>query len=225
VHGRFTLDELEEAIRERMKADYAAQSRQKLKRQLLDRLDALHKFDPPPTLVEEEFKSVWETVVSDLKAQNRSFADEGTDEEKAKEEYRGIADRRVRLGLVLAEIGEKNAIKVTDEEVSRAIVERARQYPGREQEVWDFYRKTPAAVASVRAPLFEEKVVDYILELATVTERSVPKDELFKDDELMDKALTVRSLSLAWMPTSWPSYTWSPSAAKSLPRSCSGPSA
>lgn len=181
--GLESLAKLEEAIRERMKADYAAQSRQKLKRQLLDRLDALHKFDPPPTLVEEEFKSVWETVVSDLKAQNRSFADEGTDEEKAKEEYRGIADRRVRLGLVLAEIGEKNAIKVTDEEVSRAIVERARQYPGREQEVWDFYRKTPAAVASVRAPLFEEKVVDYILELATVTERSVSKDELFKDDE------------------------------------------
>ncbi|RAI40658.1 trigger factor [Rhodoplanes roseus] len=181
--GLESLAKLEEAIGERLKADYAAQSRQRVKRQLLDKLDELHKFEPPPTLVEEEFKSVWETVVSDLKSQNRSFADEGTDEEKAKAEYRGIADRRVRLGLVLAEIGEKNGIKVTDEEISRALVERARQYPGREQEVWDFYRKTPAALASVRAPIFEEKVVDYILELATVTDRSVPKDELFKDDE------------------------------------------
>ncbi|NVO14783.1 MAG: trigger factor [Rhodoplanes sp.] len=181
--GLESLAKLEEAIRERLKADYAGQSRQRVKRQLLDKLDELHKFEPPPTLVEEEFTSVWETVLSDLKQQGRSFADEGTDEEKAKAEYRGIADRRVRLGLVLAEIGDKNGIKVTDEEISRSIIERARQYPGREQEVWDFYRKTPAALASVRAPIFEEKVVDYILELATVTERPVGKDELFKDDE------------------------------------------
>lgn len=181
--GLESLAKLEEAIAERIKADYTAQSRQKLKRQLLDKLDELHKFEPPPTLVDEEFKAVWETVLSDLKTQNRTFADEGTDEEKAKAEYRGIADRRVRLGLVLAEIGEKNAIKVTDEEISRAIIERARQYPGQEQQVWDFYRKNPGALASVRAPIFEEKVVDYILELATVTDRTVPKDELFKDDE------------------------------------------
>ncbi|MFD2183109.1 trigger factor [Rhodoplanes azumiensis] len=181
--GLESLAKLEEAIAERIKADYTAQSRQKLKRQLLDKLDELHKFDPPPTLVEEEFKAVWETVLSDLKTQNRTFADEGTDEEKARAEYRAIADRRVRLGLVLAEIGEKNAIRVTDEEISRAIVERARQYPGQEQQVWDFYRKNPGALASVRAPIFEEKVVDFILELATVTDRTVPKDELFKDDE------------------------------------------
>ncbi|MBK5956990.1 trigger factor [Rhodoplanes elegans] len=181
--GLESLAKLEEAIAERIKADYTAQSRQKLKRQLLDKLDELHKFEPPPTLVDEEFKAVWETVLSDLKTQNRTFADEGTDEEKARAEYRGIADRRVRLGLVLAEIGEKNAIKVTDEEISRAIIERARQYPGQEQQVWDFYRKNPGALASVRAPIFEEKVVDYILELATVTDRTVPKDELFKDDE------------------------------------------
>lgn len=181
--GLESLAKLEEAIGERIKADFTAQSRQKLKRQLLDRLDTLHKFEPPPSLVEEEFKAVWETVLTDLKSQNRSFADEGTDEEKAKAEYRDIADRRVRLGLVLAEIGEKNGIKVTDEEISRAIVERARQYPGQEQQVWDFYRKNPGALASVRAPIFEEKVVDYILELATVTDRTVAKDELFKDDE------------------------------------------
>ena len=98
----------------------------------------------PPTLAEEEFKNVWNAVESDLKAQGRSFADEGTTEEKAREEYRGIAERRVRLGLVLAEIGERNKIAVTDEEITRAIVERARQVPGREQEVWEFYQRIPA---------------------------------------------------------------------------------
>ena len=121
-----------------------AASRQKLKRKLLDQLDAMHQFALPPTLAEEEFKNVWTAVESDLKSQNRTFADEGTTEEKAREEYRTIAERRVRLGLVLAEIGEKNNITVTDDELSRAIVERARQFPGREQEIWEYYRKNPA---------------------------------------------------------------------------------
>jgi trigger factor len=143
----------------------------------------MHKFALPPTLAEEEFKNVWNAVDSDLKAQGRSFADEGTTEEKAREEYRGIAERRVRLGLVLAEIGERNKIAVTDEEVTRAIVERARQVPGREQEVWEFYQKNPGALASIRAPIFEEKVVDFLLELATVSEKQVSREELLKEDE------------------------------------------
>jgi trigger factor len=143
----------------------------------------MHKFALPPTLAEEEFKNVWNAVDSDLKAQGRSFADESTTEEKAREEYRGIAERRVRLGLVLAEIGERNKIAVTDEEVTRAIVERARQVPGREQEVWEFYQKNPGALASIRAPIFEEKVVDFLLELATVSEKQVSREELLKEDE------------------------------------------
>jgi trigger factor len=143
----------------------------------------MHKFALPPTLAEEEFKNVWNAVDSDLKAQGRSFADEGTTEEKAREEYRGIAERRVRLGLVLAEIGERNKIAVTDEEITRAIVERARQVPGREQEVWEFYQKNPGALASIRAPIFEEKVVDFLLELATVSEKQVSREELLKEDE------------------------------------------
>ena len=122
-------------------------SRQKVKRKLLDELDAKHKFAPPPSLVEDEFNNVWKTIDDDLQARKRTFEDEDTTEEKAKEEYRGIAERRVRLGLVLAEIGERNNIKVTDEELSRAVMERARQVPGREQEVWDFYRKNPDALA------------------------------------------------------------------------------
>jgi trigger factor len=112
-----------------------------------------------------------------------SLEDEGTTEEKAKEEYRGIAERRVRLGLVIAEIGERNNIKVTDEEISRAVMERARQVPGREQEVWNFYRNNPDALASLRAPIFEDKVIDFILELASITEKTVTREELYKDDE------------------------------------------
>ena len=89
----------------------------------------------------------------------------------------------MRLGLVIAEIGEKNGIKVSDEELSRSVMDRARQVPGREQEVWDFYRNNPDALASLRAPIFEDKVVDYILELATVSEKKVSREDLYKEDE------------------------------------------
>jgi trigger factor len=181
--GLESLDKLKEAVKARVQQEHAGLSRQRVKRQLLDKLDEKHQFALPPTLAEEEFKNVWNAVDSDLKAQGRSFEDEGTTEEKAREEYRGIAERRVRLGLVLAEIGERNKIAVTDEEITRAIVERARQVPGREQEVWEFYQKNPGALASIRAPIFEEKVVDFLLELATVSEKQVSREELLKDDE------------------------------------------
>ena len=181
--GIESLDRLRQAVKERIAQEYTGASRQKLKRELLDKLDVLHKFEAPPSLVEQEFTNVWNTVQADLKSQNRTFEQEGTTEDKAREEYRSIADRRVRLGLVLAEIGDKNNIKVNDDEVSRAVMERARQYPGREREVWDYYQKNYNALASVRAPIFEEKVVDFIVELADVVEKKVTKDELFKEDE------------------------------------------
>ncbi len=181
--GLELLAKLKDAIRDRVQKEHAAASRQKLKRSLLDQLDAQHKFEPPPSLVEEEFRNVWSTIENDLKAQGRSFADEGTTEDEARAEYRAIAERRVRLGLVIAEIGEKNNIKVTDEQMSAALVERARQLPGREQEVWDYYRNNPNALASLRAPIFEEKVVDFLVELADVTEKSVSREDLFKEDE------------------------------------------
>jgi len=182
--GAESLDKLRQSIRDRITQEYAAASRQKLKRVLLDRLDVLHKFEAPPTLVEQEFDNVWNAVQSDLKTQNRTFEDEGTTEEKARAEYRGIADRRVRLGLVLAEIGDKNAIKVSEDEVSRGVIERVRQFPGREREVWDYYQKNPNALASLRAPIYEEKVVDFIVELAEVTDKKVTKEELFKEDDI-----------------------------------------
>ena len=140
---------------------------------LLDRLDESHKFEAPPSLVEEEFNLMWNSIKAEMESGGKTFADENTTEEAAKEEYQKIADRRVRLGLVLSEIGEKNKITVTDDEVSRAVIERARQMPGREKEVWDYYRNNANALAQLRAPIYEDKVVDFILELANVTEKKV----------------------------------------------------
>jgi trigger factor len=181
--GLESLAKLREAVTERLQREHAAASRQKIKRALLDQLDERHKFEPPPSLVEQEFTSVWTAIENDLKAQNRTFADEGTTEEKARADYRAIAERRVRLGLVIAEIGEKNNIKVTDEQLTAAVMERARQLPGQEQQVWDYYRNNQGALAALRAPLFEEKVVDFLLELADIADKTVPRDELFKEDQ------------------------------------------
>ncbi|MBV9969380.1 MAG: trigger factor [Xanthobacteraceae bacterium] len=187
--GIESLDKLREAIKARIGMEHAALSRQKLKRALLDQLDAMHKFEAPPSLVEQEFANVWNTVLSDLKSQNRTFEDEGTTEEKAREEYRGISDRRVRLGLVLAEIGEKNSIKVSDEEMQRALVDHIRQFPQQQQQqAWDYYTKNPSALAGIRAPLYEEKVVDFLVELAEVTDKTVTTEELYKDEEAVAPA-------------------------------------
>jgi trigger factor len=181
--GVESLAKLREAVKSRITQEHAGATRAKIKRQLLDQLDERHKFELPPTLVDQEFENVWQTVENDLKQQGRTFQDEGTTEESAKAEYRKIAERRVRLGLVIAEIGDKNQIKVGDEEVQRAVVERARQFPGQEQQVWDFYRNNPQALASLRAPIYEEKVVDFLIELAKVTEKKVARDELYRQDE------------------------------------------
>ncbi len=181
--GLESLDKLKQAARDRLAAEFAGATRQRLKRTLLDRLDETHKFEAPPSLIEEEYNLMWNSVKAEMESSGKTFADENTTEEKAKEEYHGIADRRVRLGLVLSEIGEKNKITVTDDEVSRAVIERARSMPGREKEVWDFYRSNANALAQLRAPIFEDKVVDFILELANVTEKKVSKEELYKDDD------------------------------------------
>jgi trigger factor len=181
--GLESLEKLKEAARERLATEYAGATRQRVKRALLDRLDETHKFEAPPSLIEEEFSLMWNSVKAEMESSGKTFADENTTEDAAKEEYRGIADRRVRLGLVLSEIGEKNKITVTEDEVGRAVIERARSMPGREKEVWDYYRNNANALAQLRAPIFEDKVVDFILELANVTEKKVSRDELYKEDE------------------------------------------
>src|ERR1700742_2491624 len=181
--GLESLDKLKEAARARLTAEFAGATRQRVKRVLLDRLDEAHRFAAPPSLVEEEFRLMWSSIKAEMESNGKSFADEETTEQAAEEEYRKIADRRVRLGLVLSEIGEKNKITVTDDEVSRAVIERARQMPGREKEVWDYYRNNVNALAQLRAPIYEDKVVDFILELANVTEKKVSREELFKDED------------------------------------------
>jgi trigger factor len=181
--GLESLDKLKQVMRDRLAGEFSAATRQRVKRALLDRLDEAHKFEAPPSLVDEEFNLMWNSIKAEMDSTGKTFAEENTTEDKAKDEYRGIADRRVRLGLVLSEIGEKNKITVTDDEVSRAVIERARSMPGREKEVWDFYRNNAQALAQLRAPIYEDKVVDFILELANVTETKVSKEELFKEDD------------------------------------------
>jgi trigger factor len=181
--GLESLDKLKEAARERLASEFAGATRQRVKRALLDRLDESHKFEAPPSLIAQEFDLMWNSIKAEMESSGKTFADENTTEDAAKEEYQKIADRRVRLGLVLSEIGEKNKITVTDDEVSRAVIERARQMPGREKEVWDYYRNNANALAQLRAPIYDDKVVDFILELANVTEKKVSREDLFKDDD------------------------------------------
>ncbi|MGU3538973.1 trigger factor [Methylobacterium sp. A54F] len=181
--GLESLDKLKEAVEKAIGSDYEAASRRKLKKELLDALDGKYAFDLPPSLVAQEFASVWAQVEQDLKTRGKTFEDEDTTEEKATAEYRKIAERRVRLGLVLAQVGESADIKVSDEEVNQALIARVRQFPGQEQQVWDFYRKNAQALAELRAPLFEEKVVDHVLAQVKLVEEPVSKEALFADED------------------------------------------
>jgi trigger factor len=188
--GVESLEKLKETLRERIAADYGRASRDKVKRQLLDKLDSQYAFELPEGLVDQEFESIWGQVTREQSAANRTFADEGTTEEASRADYRKIAERRVRLGLLLAEVGSKADVKISDEEMTQALIARARQFPGQEKEVWEFYRNNANALAELRAPIYEEKVVDHILGLAKVSERKVSKEELLKpiDDEISAKA-------------------------------------
>jgi len=181
--GLESVDKLRETIKQRLEQDRASASRLKLKRALLDALNEGHSFDLPPTLVDNEFQAIWHQVMADLERSKRSFEDEGTTEEKARQDYRDIAARRVRLGLILSEVGARNPITVTDEEVSRTLLERVRQFPGQERKVYDYYRSNPQLLAELRAPIFEDKAVDYILELARVTDTKVSPEELYADPD------------------------------------------
>jgi trigger factor len=178
--GLDDLAALRDAVRDQIKAALAQMSRQAMKRQILDALDEGHKFSVPEQLVEAEFGTIWERVKHEVESHGRSFEDEGTTEEAAREQYRKIAERRVRLGLVVAEIGNANTIQVTEEEHQQALIAEVRRFPGQEQQVYDYYRKNPQALASLRAPVFENKVVDFVAELATKTEKKMTREELAK---------------------------------------------
>ncbi|MFT3731546.1 MAG: trigger factor [Hyphomicrobium sp.] len=178
--GAESLEQLRGFIAEQIKREYDQAARQKLKRELLDALDAAHTFELPPSLVDFEFNNIWTQLENNLKATNKTFADEGKTEDEARAEYRKIAERRVRLGLVIGEIGEKNNLQVSQDELRRALVEQARRYPGQEKQVYEYYEKTPGALAELRAPIFEDKVIDFVIDQAKPVEKKVTRDELLK---------------------------------------------
>lgn len=181
--GLESLDKLKELLRNNLNQQYAGAARFKLKRALLDQLDTAHSFDLPPKMVDAEFDGIWTQVQADKEAGNLPPEDAAKSDEDLKGEYRKIAERRVRLGLVLAEIGRTNNVGVTDQELNNAIMAEARNYPGQEKAVLDFYRQNPNAAAQMRAPIYEEKVCDLIFGTAEVTDTPITKEDLLKEDE------------------------------------------
>ncbi|WP_208435275.1 trigger factor [Bartonella phoceensis] len=184
--GLESLDRLREVVRGQIESQYGAITRQKIKRQILDALDTDYNFEIPEGLLEFEFNNIWTQVNDDLKKAGRSFEDEGVTEEKAREEYHVLAQRRVRLGLVLSEIGMKVGVKVSEDELKAAVFDQVRQYPGQEKEIMDFFRNTPEAVANLRAPIFEEKVIDHLLAKIKVIDKEVTVEELMKEYDETD---------------------------------------
>jgi trigger factor len=181
--GLDSLDALRKVMRERIEGEYADFSRTKLKRDLLDRLDKAHSFALPEALVSQEFDQIWAQVMDQLQKSGKTFEEEGKTEESARAEYRAIAERRVRLGLVLAEIGDKAKVEVSQEELRNALFREARRFPGQERMVYEYFEKTPGAVQQLRAPIYEDKVVDHIVGQAKVADRKVTRDELLKMPE------------------------------------------
>jgi trigger factor len=182
--GLADLAALREALKANLDQGYKSASRFKTKRVLLDALDAKHDIPLPPRMVEAEFGGIWQQIEKDRAEGQISPEDEGKSEETLRAEYRKIAERRVRLGLVLAEIGRRANVQVTDAELGEAMRAEAMRYGDQAQQIFDLLRNNPNIQATMRAPIYEDKVVDYILEQATVTDRPVSKEDLLKEDDL-----------------------------------------
>jgi trigger factor len=178
--GTDSLDALKQRIRDQIQQEYTQVSRAKMKRGMLDLLDKAHSFDLPPTLVDNEFEGIWNQLTQSMEQAKKTFVDEGKIEDDVRAEYRRIAERRVRLGLVLGEIGQQAQLDVTQDELRGALIEQARRFPGQEKMVYEYFEKTPGAVSQLRAPIFEEKVVDYIASKASPVDRKVSSEELLK---------------------------------------------
>ena len=183
--GVADLEALKAAVKTQYEGQLEMQTRMKLKRAILDELDKKHKFELPPNMVEAEFSNIWTQVQSEKEAGQLDEDDAKKTEKQLEKDYRKIAERRVRLGLVLAEMGQKQEIQITNEEIQQAMIAEARQYPGQEQQVIEFYQKNPQALAQLRAPIYEEKVVDLIIEKAKVTDKKVDKDTFFEEDAMI----------------------------------------
>ena len=184
--GLSDLAVLRETLTKNLQQGYDNQSRFKLKRALLDELDKGHDFPLPPRMVEAEFAGIWQQVEADKTAGNLPPEDASKSDDDLKSEYRKIAERRVRLGLVLAEIGRKANVQITDQELNQAMQREAMQYGQQAQQVFEFFRTNPQAQAQLRAPLYEDKVVELIFGQATVTDKKVSKKEIEADDDLPD---------------------------------------
>jgi trigger factor len=178
--GLESLAKLREVIGAQLQGELDAAARLKLKRELLDALDKAHTFELPGSLVEREFENIWGQLARNLERSGKTLADENKSEDEARAEYKRLAERRVRLGLVIGELGERNKIEVTQDELRRALVEHARRYPGQEKFVYEYFEKTPGAIQELRAPIFEDKVVDLVLAEAKPSESKVTKEELMK---------------------------------------------
>ncbi len=184
--GMENLDELRQTVREQSEREYAALARQRLKRQLLDQLAGHHDFPVPSGMVEGEFDTIWKQYESQRdRAKESGLTDynEGKSEDEVRAEFRKIAERRVRLGLLLSEVARQHNITVTQDEINQALVAEARRFPGQERKVVEYYRNEPGAVEGLRAPILENKVVDHILGAAKVSERAVPAAELVAAEE------------------------------------------
>ena len=185
--GAEDVANLRKLVSEQISREYDNVARMKLKRQMLAQLEKAHTFELPPSLVDSEFESIWRQLTETMRQSGKSFPDENKTEEEARAEYRRIAERRVRLGLIIGEIAEKNDIKITQDELRRVLIEQARRFPGQEKAVYEYYEKTPGALAELRAPIIEDKVVDFVIEKAKPTEKTVSKDVLFEQPEAADE--------------------------------------
>ncbi len=182
--GAEDLAGLKSQISERLVAEYSGAARQVMKRRLLDQLDEKVTFDLPPSLVEQEAKQIAHQLWHEDNPEHHGH-DHG--EIEVKDEHKTLAERRVRLGLLLAELGQKAEVKVTDAEMTQAVMNQARQYPGQERQFFEFVQQNPQMRQQLQAPIFEDKVIDYIVELAEVTEREVTREELQKEVEALDE--------------------------------------
>lgn len=185
--GVESAEKFTETVRGQMESQFGSFTRARVKRQVLDQLDEITKIELPQKMVEQEFDNIWGQVTGELERSGKSFEDEDTTEDKAREEYQTLAERRVRLGLVLANIGETAEIEVTEDELQKAVYDQVRQYPGQEQQVFEYFREHQDAVAGLRAPIYEDKVVDFIMSKADVTDKTVTTEELAKMEEEDDE--------------------------------------
>lgn len=181
--GLENAERLRSVVRDQIESQYGAMTRQKVKRQLLDALDEMYKIESPQKLVETEFNNIWTQITAELEQAGRTFEDEETTEEDARAEYERLAERRVRLGLVLSQIGEDAGIDVTETELQQSLMRHVQQYPGQEKQVYEFFKSNPDAVANLRAPIFEDKTVDHLLTKVDITDKTVSKEALMAEDD------------------------------------------